>query len=51
MMLILPTSYILIAGLSMLDISFKDWFKYIWTYIIQAFIIILIVAIIVFIVI
>lgn len=51
MMLILPTSYILIAGLSMLDISFKDWFKYIWKYIIQAFIIILIVAIIVFMVI
>ena len=48
MMLILPTSFILIAGLSMLDISFKDWFKYIWKYLVQAFIIILIVAIIVF---
>ena len=47
-MIILPTSYILIAGLSMLDISFKDWFKYIWKYFVQAFIIILIVAIIVF---
>lgn len=48
MMLILPTSFVLIAGLSMLDISFKDWFKYIWKYFIQAFIIILIVAILVF---
>ena len=48
MMLILPTSFVLIAGLSMLDISFKDWFKYILKYLIQAFIIILIVAIIVF---
>ena len=48
MMLILPTSFIMIAGLSMLEISFKDWFKYIWKYLIQAFIIILIVAILVF---
>jgi len=48
MMFILPTSFVLIAGLSMLDISWKDWFKYIWKYLIQAFIIILIVAILVF---
>lgn len=47
-MLILPTSFIMIAGLSMLDISFKDWVKYIWKYLVQAFVIILIVAIIMF---
>jgi len=47
-MLILPTSFIMIAGLSMLNISFKEWFKYIWKYLIQAFIIILIVVIIAF---
>lgn len=48
-MFILPTSFILIAGLSMLDISWKEWFKYIWKYLIQAFIIILIASVIVFI--
>jgi len=35
----------------MLDISWKEWFKYIWKYLVQAFIIILIVAIIMFMVI
>lgn len=48
MMLILPTSFVLVAGLSMLDISFKDWFKYIWKYLIWTFIIILIVAVLLF---
>ena len=48
MMLILPTSFVLVAGLSMLDISWKDWFKYIWKYLIWTFIIILIVAVLVF---
>jgi len=48
MMMILPTSMFMIAGLSMLDISFKEWFKYIWKYLIWTFIIILIVAILVF---
>ena len=48
MMLIIPTSMVLVAGLSMLDISLKDWFKYIWKYLIWTFIIILIVAILLF---
>ena len=47
-MLIIPTSFILVAGLSMLDISWKEWLKYIWKYLIQALLIILIVAIITF---
>lgn len=48
MMMILPTSLVMIAGLSMMNISWKDWFKYIWKYLIQALVIILIVSIIVF---
>jgi len=48
MMMILPTSMFMVAGLSMLDISFKEWFKYIWKYLIWTFIIILIVTILLF---
>lgn len=48
-MLILPTSMFLVAGLSMMEISLKDWFKYIWKYLIWTLIIILIVSILVFI--
>lgn len=48
MMLILPTSFVLVAGLSMLDISWKEWIKYIWKYLIWTFVIILIVVILVF---
>lgn len=51
MMVVLPTSFVLIAGLSMLNISWKDWIKYIWKYLISTFIIILIVSILVFIII
>lgn len=51
MMLILPTSFVLVAGLSMLDISWKEWIKYIWKYLIFTFIIILIVAVLLFIII
>lgn len=31
-MYILPTSLVLIAGLAYLNISFKEWFKYIWKF-------------------
>lgn len=31
-MFILPTSLVLIAGLAYLNISYKDWFKYIWKF-------------------
>lgn len=48
-MLIIPTSFVMVAGLSMLDISWKEWLEYIWKYLIQVFIIIIIVALILFI--
>ena len=39
-MLIFPTSVILIAGLSFFDVSFKQWFKYIWKFALLIFLII-----------
>lgn len=44
MMMILPTSMVLVAGLSYLDIKYKEWLKYIWKFIIQVFIITLIIT-------
>lgn len=43
-MLILPTSVILIAGLSYFDVSYKNWIKYIWKFAIAALLIILLVC-------
>lgn len=42
MMLILPVSITLIAGLKYLKISYKDWVKYIWKFLVQILIIALI---------
>src|SRR5574344_1526429 len=46
-MMILPTSVMLVVGLKYFDISYKDWFKAIWKYLLEAFVIVIIVAIIV----
>lgn len=35
MMLVVPTSVLLIAGLSYLKVSYKDWIKYIWKYVLE----------------
>ena len=45
-MLIAPTSVILVAGLRYLDISYTEWFKNIWKYLLLALIIIVIFIII-----
>lgn len=45
-MLILPTSMILIAGLRYLEVSYKDWMKYIWKFVLSIFVIIMIVLVI-----
>ncbi len=37
-----PTSAILVIGLSMMKISYKDWFKYIWLYVVGMIIILLV---------
>lgn len=46
MMMIMPTSLILVAGLSILDISFKEWIKYIYKFILQMLAISLVISII-----
>lgn len=46
MMLILPTSLILVSGLSMLGVSFKEWIKYIWKFVVQIMIIVIIIIVI-----
>lgn len=43
-MLLLPTSVVLIAGLSHFDVSYKQWFKYIWKFAIVLLLIILVVC-------
>ncbi len=45
-MLIAPTSVILVAGLRYLDISYTEWFKNIWKYLLLALVIIVIFIII-----
>lgn len=39
MMFILPVSIVLIGGLKYLNVSYKEWIKYIWKFLIQIFII------------
>lgn len=46
MMLILPTSLLLVSGLSMQGVSLKDWFKYIWKFVVQILIIVIIIIVI-----
>ena len=45
-MLFLPTSVILIAGLKYFDISYNEWMKHIWKYVLQIFAIIMIIVVI-----
>lgn len=46
MMFVLPVSMVLIGGLKYLNVSYKDWIKYIWKFLIQIFVISLIGSII-----
>ena len=43
-----PASAILLMGLSYLGISYKDWFKYIWKFLVAMFVIIIILMLIIF---
>ncbi len=40
-MIIFPTSVILIAGLSLFNVSYKEWMKYIWKFALIAFLLVL----------
>lgn len=43
-MLIFPTSAVLIAGLSLFNVSYKQWMKYIWKFALIAFLLVLLVC-------
>lgn len=43
MMMLLPTSMILIAGLRYLEISYKEWIKYIWKFLLTILVVIMVV--------
>lgn len=43
-MLVLPTSAILIAGLSGLEVSYKEWLKYIWKFLLSVLVVALVVC-------
>lgn len=46
-MMIAPTSVLLIAGLGLFDISFCEWFKNIWKFLLKLFVVIVIIFIII----
>lgn len=43
-MMIFPTSVVLISGLSLFDISYKDWIKYIWKFVLITLLLVLVVS-------
>ena len=43
-MFIFPTSVLLIAGLSLFNVSYKEWMKYIWKFVLIAFLLVLLVC-------
>ena len=45
-MLVLPVSITLVAGLKYMDVSYKEWIKYIWKFLLWAFVIIIIFALV-----
>ncbi|MDD3341727.1 MAG: hypothetical protein PHN72_06035 [Bacilli bacterium] len=45
-MFITPSSMLLVLGLSYFDISYKDWFKTIWKYLVKVLIVIILVVVI-----
>lgn len=48
MMLFVPVSVYLLAGLRIFDVNYKDWFKYMWKYILEIAVIVLVVTLIIF---
>lgn len=43
-MMLFPTSVVLISGLSLFDISYKDWIKYIWKFVLITLLLVLVVC-------
>lgn len=46
-MMILPTSLFLVAGLKLFNVSLKEWAKTIWAYLVEAFVVVMIISIVV----
>lgn len=46
-MLILPTSLFLVSGLTLTDVSYKEWIKYIWKFLLEVLLIVIIISVIV----
>ena len=46
-MMVLPTSVMLIIGLKYFNISYKEWFKNLWKYLLTAFVLLILVSVIV----
>lgn len=47
MMMVLPTSVVLVAGLKLFDVKYTEWFKKIWLFLLEALVVLILVAIIV----
>ena len=47
MMMLLPTSVALVAGLKLFNVKYTEWFKKIWLYLLEALVVLILVAIIV----
>ena len=47
MMMVLPTSVMLVAGLKYFNVSYTEWLKKIWLYLLEALVVLIVVAIIV----
>ncbi len=47
-MFLIPTSVLLVAGLSYLKVSYKEWIKYAWKYVLEAFLVCVLIFIIMF---
>lgn len=45
-MLIFPTSIVLVSGLGMLNVSYKDWMKHIWKFVVGLLLLVIVLAII-----
>lgn len=45
-MFVLPMSAVLVAGLSILNVSYKDWMKHIWKFLLELFVIVMVLIIV-----
>ena len=45
-MFVLPMSVVLVAGLTMMNVSYKDWMKHIWKFLLELFVIVMVLIIV-----